>query len=206
VRCAASATCGVCARRNSPRMRPARPSGAAAELYPQSTILYRDRLQQGRRLVRIDRAASSGATASAKCMDLYFKRHAQPRPFDDRGFRPGDGRCERRRFSALPPLVPPGRHARGSRSRTAMTPRRGRYELTLRQETQPTPGQPAKEPLVMPLAGRVFWGRTAREMRLTQEGGGALDAERGATDPSGSLSARRRRCRRCCAAFPRRCG
>ena len=85
------------------------------------------------------------------------------------------------------------------------------YELTLSQTTPPTPGQPTKQPLVIPLAMGLL-GPDGAEMptRLAGEdaarrGHARADAERGAARPSASSTCRRRRCRRCCAASRRRC-
>ena len=54
-------------------------------------------------------------------------------------------------------------------------PTRKSYELTLRQETPPTPGQPRKEPLVVPVAAGLV-GPDGGELAAKSEGDGAASA------------------------------
>ena len=69
-----------------------------------------------------------------------------------------------RDLSPVPALVPPGRHAAASRAEEDW--RDGRYTLRLSQSTPPTPGQPDKRPLVIPVA----YGLLARDGRTLAEG------------------------------------
>ena len=108
-----------------------------------------------------------------------------------------------RRSSRTPP-------AATSRSSSAGTPRpapRGsrpterwdgaRYALDLAQATPPTPGQPEKAPLVIPVAYGLLDARRRRARR------GRARADRGPRSASAGSSPPAR-CRRSCAASPRR--
>jgi aminopeptidase N len=91
-----------------------------------------------------------GKAAFRRGMDLYFARH------DNQAVTIDDfvQRCRTPRGSTWrgSNLVPPGRHAgsRGQDDATIAATRR--YTLTVTQRTPPTPGQPDKQPLVIPLA------------------------------------------------------
>ncbi len=84
------------------------------------------------------------------------------------------------------------------------------YELTVAQQVPPTPGQPHKAPMLMPLAMGLL-GADGGELptRLAGEsealtGTRVLSGGRGAAQLSLCRSAGASRCRRCCAAFRRR--
>ena len=73
-----------------------------------------------------------------------------------------------------------------------------RYTLTLTQRTPPTPGQPDKQPLVIPVAMGLLDG-AGRESRPRAR---CCSARR--SRASSSMTWRSRRCPRCCAASPHR--
>ena len=96
---------------------------------------------------------------------------------------------------AVQALVQPGGHAAAEGHGATGTA--ARYRLELAQETPPTPGQPEKAPLVIPVAYGLLGPDGA------SDGRGGAGARRGGAEPS-SGSCRRGRCRRCCAASRRR--
>ena len=128
-----------------PLAHPVRP-----ELYHEINNFYTATVyEKGAEVVRMIKALL-GAEQFRKGMDLYFERHdgeaatveqfvqcfadvSRPRPF------------------AIHALVRAGRHAR---SRGGAALRRARQDLPARfaQTVPPTPGQPDKEPMVIPLA------------------------------------------------------
>ncbi len=90
-------------------------------------------------------------------------------------------------------------------------PARKTYELTLRQETPPTPGQPLKEPLVVPVAAG-FVGPDGGALAAKGEGDArgrrterASSCSPSRSRPSASPRSRRRPCPRSSAASRRRC-
>ena len=96
---------------------------------------------------------------------------------------------------AVQALVQPGGHPAAAGRRSDWDG--ARYRLELAQETPPTPGQPEKAPLVIPVAyGLLGAGRRERWPR------GCWSSTRRRRPSSGSC--RRGRCRRCCAASRRR--
>ena len=81
---------------------------------------------------------------------------------DGRGFRAVLRRRLRRRPHAVHALVLAGRHARGRRDRHATMRARRPIGSTSRRRVPPTPGQPSKEPMVIPLAIGLVGARRAR--------------------------------------------
>ena len=85
-----------------------------------------------------------------------------------------------------------------------------RYTLTLRQALPPTPGQPEKHPVPIPVAMGLLGPDGARlPTRLAGEnaaraGTRTLLLDDAPSRASSSRTCRRRRCRRCCAASPPR--
>ena len=57
---------------------------------------------------------------------------------------------------AVPPLVRAGRHAARARDAAATSPAPRRARLTLAQTVPPTPGQPDKQPMPIPLRLALF--------------------------------------------------
>ena len=97
------------ARRAIPRgCRPARPSGAAAELSAHRQFLHRDGLQQGRRGDPHD-AHAVGARGLPPRHGRLYPPQRQPGG-DDRRFRRGDAGRRRRRSRRFRAVVSPGRH------------------------------------------------------------------------------------------------
>ncbi len=92
----------------------------------------------------------------------------------------------------------------------AYDPETKRYALTISQQTKPTPGQPDKQPLVIPVAMGLLDGN-GQELRHApgRRGGGDARHPRAAGDArrrtgSSSSMSPARRCRRCCVTSPRR--
>ncbi len=114
-----------------------------------------------------------GRDGFRKGMDLYFKRH------DNRAVTIEDfvaamqdaNGIDLRHFrrwyhqAGTPEIMVTDRY----------DPARRSYELTLRQETPPTPGQPQKEPLVVPVAAG-FIGPDGGELAAKGDGEGAASA------------------------------
>ena len=118
-------------------------------------------------------------------MDLYIAPPRQPGR-DDRGFRRGDagGRRGRSRPVSSRGTRRPAR--RRSRSRTATIAASRSYELNVAQKVPPTPGQPDKSPMLIPLAigllgaGRRRIADPARRRERERAG------HAGAASPSGA--------------------
>ncbi len=138
-----------------PLAHPVRPDsyGSVDNLY--TATVY----EKGAELIRMLKALI-GTDAFARGMDLYFERHdGQAVTIEDfyACFESASGEdltAFRRWYSqAGTPKV----HARKAWDAAA-----GRLTLTLRQETPPTPGQPAKQPVPIPLAAALLdaGGRT----------------------------------------------
>ena len=85
-----------------------------------------------------------------------------------------------------------------------------RYTLTVAQRTPPTPGQPDKQPLVIPVAMGLLDGDgtgtadAARRRSRRRSRHARAAADRGGADASTFDDVPARRCRRCCAASRRR--
>ena len=103
-----------------------------------------------------------------KATDLYFERHdGQAATVEDwvKCFEDACGRD----LEPVPPLVSPGRHA-GDRGATAtMTREAQTYTLTLKQSLAPTPGQPDKKPMHIPVRLGLV-GTSGGALPLTLEG------------------------------------
>ena len=137
-----------------------------------------------------------GREAFRRGMDLYFARHDnQAVTIDDfaQAMQDASGvdltRFKRWYHQAGTPEVAV------SDSYDAAT---RRYTLTLAQRTPPTPGQPDKQPLVIPVAMGLLDG-AGREIAVATHCCSARPSR-----ASCSTMWRSGRCRRCCAAFPRR--
>ena len=138
-----------------------------------------------------------GREAFRRGMDLYFERHDnQAVTIDDfvQAMQDASGvdltRFRRWYHQAGTPEVAV------SDSYDAAT---RRYTLTLAQRTPPTPGQPDKQPLVIPVAMGLLDG-AGREDRLRANAAVRRRANRASSSTMWPV----RRCRRCCADFPRR--
>ena len=94
--------------------------------------------------------------------DLYFDRH-DGAGGDLRGFRPGDGGSERRGSVAFPPLVRAGGDSAGQGRASSQDD--GTARLRLEQEVPPTPGQPVKKPMPIPLRIALFGETSGDEAR-----------------------------------------
>ena len=135
-----------------------------------------------------------GPETYARALDLYFERHdGQACTIEDwlAVFEDASGRD----LAPVQALVLPGRHARGSGPPSAGTAPATRLDLA--QETPPTPGQPEKAPLVIPVAYGLL------DARRRPHGRGRPRADRRQRSPSAGSSPPARS-RRCCAASRRR--
>ena len=92
-----------------------------------------------------------GAEAFREGIDLYFQRHDGQAVTTDELVAAIAG-CERRRSRTVQALVRAGGHAAPRRDATATTPPRTPTNCVITQSCPPTPGQPAKLPMHMPLA------------------------------------------------------
>ncbi|MFO1122539.1 MAG: aminopeptidase N [Hyphomicrobiales bacterium] len=114
-----------------------------------------------------------GETAFRKAMDLYFQRHdGEAATVEDflRCMADASGRdlsqfCLWYEQAGTPQIVAAARYDAASRS----------LDLTLEQRTPPTPGQPEKKPLHVPL-GIGFVAPDGRDYPLDLEGTGILNA------------------------------
>ncbi len=105
-----------------------------------------------------------GLDGFRKGMDLYFERH-DGRAATIEDFLAVLRRRDRPRPDAVHAVVRAGGHAAG-RGVAAIGTRRARtYRLDLAQATPPTPGQPHKEPMVIPLVVGLL-GPDGRDMPL----------------------------------------
>ena len=84
-------------------------------------------------------------------MDLYFARHDGEAATVEQ-FIAVLCRGQRPRSDAIHALVSAGRHAGSHSARTIRRERARRFTLECTQTIPPTPGQPVKEPMVIPLA------------------------------------------------------
>ena len=92
-------------------------------------------------------------------MDLYFARHDGEAATVEQ-FIQCFADASRPRHDAVHALVQPGRHAGGDGQPAATTPRARPTRSNASRRVPPTPGQPAKEPMVIPLGARP--GRPGR--------------------------------------------
>ena len=150
-----------------------------------------------------------GPAAFRRGMDLYFERHdGQAVTCDDfvQSMQDASGldltQFKRWYSQAGTPLV----RLAGRYDEAAKT-----YTLEVAQEASPSPGQRAKEPYHIPLAIGLL-GQDGADLPLRVEGDARSTddarARRALAAPAVPLHRRAvaRRCRRCFAAFPRRCG
>ena len=125
----------------------ARASGAARGIRRDQQLLYADGLREGRR-GHPDAARAGGAGGLPRALDLYFERHdGQACTIEDwlAVFEDTTGR-DLSQFKRW--------YAQAGTPRVSVAERweGGRYTLELAQRTPPTPGQPEKAPLVIPVA------------------------------------------------------
>jgi aminopeptidase N len=146
-------------------------------------------------------------------MDLYFQRHdGQAVTCDDFAQAIADANPAARWPATWTPSSAGTRRParRACRPAAATTPPPARYTLTLRQSAEPSPGQPDKQPFVIPVAMGLL-APTARRCRCSwkakprRAAPSAAGADRGRADLHLRQHRRRRRCPRCCAASRRRC-
>ena len=109
-----------------------------------------------------------GAERFRKGMDLYF-RAPRRTGGDLRRLRAGDAGRVAASISPVQALVQPGRHSGGRHPGHATTPRRGPTRSRWRNGRPPTPGQPDKAPLHIPLAVGLV-GTDGRDIPLKLEG------------------------------------
>ena len=100
-----------------------------------------------------------------KGMDLYFARHDGEAATVEQ-FVQCFADAAGVDLVAVHAVVFAGRHARGHRDRRATMRARKTYRLEIAQTVPPTPGQPAKEPMLIPLARRP--GRPRRPRPAAQ--------------------------------------
>jgi aminopeptidase N len=127
--------------------------------------------EKGAELCRMMRTLI-GAEAFRKGMDLYFERHdgeAATVEHFVKCMADASGRDMSRFFkwyeqAGTPEVIANGAYDRGKKT----------YELTLEQVTKPTPGQPVKHALVIPLEIGLI-GRDGKDLPLDLEGTGLLN-------------------------------
>ena len=202
------ATCARCARRSSARM-PARwrircspTSYLAIDNFYTATV-YNKGAEVIRMMAHADRARRRSAAAWISISPATTTRPSRSTISSPRC------RTRRRRSVALQALVPPGRHAGDHASPTRYDPATRRYTLTSAQRTPPTPGQPDKQPLVIPVAiGLLDPDGAELPLRLAAKRprppGRACCSRARPSRASCSTMCRRRRCPRCCATSRRR--
>ena len=206
-RSSASATCACCAPHQfvedaGPLAHPVRP-----ELYREINNFYTaDRLREGRR----GRAHAEDAARARRVPQGHGPLFRAPRRRgrDGRAVHPLLRRRERPRPDAVHALVFAGRHAGGRGDRPTTTPHANTYRLDLAQTLPPTPGQPAKEPMVIPLAIGLVGARRPRPAadagRRPRRRARRARARPAARRPSPSPTSPSRRCSRSTAASRRR--
>ena len=107
-----------------------------------------------------------GAEDFRRGMDLYFERHdGKAATVED--FLNAFAEVTRPRPLAVRALVRAGRHAARRRCKGHYDAAAQTYRLDFTQSTPPTPGQPTKEPMAIPIAlGLVAQRRTPAGRRL----------------------------------------
>ena len=141
-------------------------------LYGDRQFLHGDRLQQGRRADPDDPQPARARDRFRAGTDLYFERHdGQAVTCEDfvRAMEEASGED----LVAFPPLVRAGGDPAGEGRALARRPATARH-AGLEQEVPPTPGQPAKKPMPIPLQHRLVRRDERREAR-----GAARPARRG---------------------------
>ena len=206
--CSASPRCARSRPRQFPEdAGPAGASRAARQLHRDQQLLHGDRLREGRRGRAHDRRPCSGATASARAWtSTSSATTAQAATVEEfvACFEDASGR----RPGAVHDLVLAGRHAGARLPAASYDARTKTAELTVEQVLPPTPGEPKKKPLHIPVRLGLLGGngqdlrpdagvrRSARRTALHR----AQEAQRDLPLPRRALA---RRCPRCCAASPR---
>jgi len=147
---------------SGPLAHPVRP-----ELYHEINNFYTSTVyEKGAEVVRMIRTLL-GAETFRKGMDLYFERHDGEAATIEQ-FVQCFADVSRRDFSQFmrwysqagtPEVIASGTH--DARAKT--------YTLELQQTLQPTPGQPTKEPMIIPLVVGLI-GRSGRELPLRMDG------------------------------------
>ena len=126
-----------------------------------------------------------------KGMDLYFDRHDGEAATVEQ-FVQCFADVGRPRFLAVHALVLAGRHARGRGQRRTTRRRTKTYRLEVTQTVPPTPGQPDKEPMVIPLAVGLV-GRDGADLPLDARRRGARARHHRAEQVGRDLRVHRRR-------------
>ena len=186
--------------------RPARPSGAA-DAYSEINNFYTATVyEKGAEIVRMLKTLLGDDGFRARHGPLFRAPRRQGR--DGRGFPRLLRRRDRPRPRAVHALVRAGRHAARSACAGSYDAAARTYRLDFAQETPPTPGQPAKEPMAHPGRARPRRAATAAPLeprasgQVSTDGVFVLDTRAPTASPS--RTSPRRRCRRCCAASRRR--
>ena len=155
--------------------RPARPSGAAAELSADRQFLHRDRLQQGRRADPHDpHAARPGGLPRAAWTSTSARHDNHAATIEDFVAAMQDARRRRSRPISSSGTSRPAR--RRSRSRTARTPQTGSYELTVAQTRAADPGPARQSADADPARDRAARRRTATRLPTRLDGEAARRA------------------------------
>ena len=142
---------------------PARPPGAAGALSRDQQLLHGDRLREGRRgRAHAARRCSGRRVSATAWTSTSSATTARPRPSSSscnasptRPAPTSRSSCAGIRRPARPRSSATGRY--DARAKT--------YRLELAQTVPPTPGQPTKEPMVIPLAIGLV-GRDGRDLPL----------------------------------------
>ena len=200
----------ACARASSPRTpgplaHPVRP-----DVYHEINNFYTATVyEKGAEVVRMLQDAARRGRLPRGHGPLF--RAPRRRGRDGRGFHRLLRRRDRprpRRSSCAGTRRPARRRSIATRRTT--TPTRKTYRLDLAQTLPPTPGQPAKEPMLIPLALGLV-GRDGRDLPLSlrpaaeRRRAACIDADQAGADVHLRRRRRRARCRRSFAASRRRC-
>ena len=146
--------------------RPARPSGAARGLSRDQQLLHLDRLRQGRRSRAHDPRAARPETFR-KGMDLYFDRHDGEAATVEQFVQCFADVSRRDMTQFMRWYSQAGTPDVGSRRITIRA--RRTYRLDITQTVPPTPGQPTKEPMLIPLALGLV-GKDGADLPLVLDG------------------------------------
>ena len=167
-RSSASATCAACARISSSRMPAPSPIRCGPTVYHEINNFYTATVyEKGAEVVRMLKTLL-GAEDFRRGMDLYFERHdGEAATVEEfvQCFADANG-IDLAQFmrwysqAGTPEVVA---------SPAATTRTRKTYRLDIAQTIPPTPGQPIKEPMVIPLAIGLV-GPHGRDMPLTLDG------------------------------------
>ena len=139
-------------------------------------------------------------------MDLYFARHDGHAATVEQ-FIQCFADAQRPRHDAVHALVQPGRHAGGDGHRPLRCRRARPTRSNAKQTVPPTPGQPTKQPMVIPLALGLV-GKDGRDLPLVRrrrkDRARRAGAERAGSTRSNSPASPSARCCRSTAASRRR--